>query len=541
MVFKKILLIFFFLFIFPVSSFAKDKPQVVFINQVRGEECCSKGTLDNLKKQIDAFVQNKIPAYFAIRYDALTDDNYAGFLKQQAAENPDLIKLALMIEITPRLAKDSGVIYNDTEERWFEAQNSFTIGYQIDDRKKIIDKLFSAFKKDFGFYPGLTSAWMVDTNSLNYMHDKYKVLAHQITREQWGQDTYTLYGGPPHYPYPASRNWVFIPDFDQKDPVLMLRQTVTDPLYNYGETKKAYTSQTNDYLNAGLDFEYFKKLANQALFEQKTTGFALLGLENANDEKYQDEFLKQIEYVNQLKDKIIFPDLQQLAGYWPKQKNTSYSGRDLFNNTDNRAEFITGPGSRQRIRIYKGKTFITDYRYYDKNLTDPYNGYVAKKYGYWIAPYAIDYSHVYKPGSIFADTQSDLVIEKLLDNKIKKLDAEKFNKNRLDDYPYFMPEPVDRNIDRIRSRVEINYGKTIEIKFSAKDRLGYPVSINKPLTIKTDPKIEDIVSQTDSAEHFFYLLNNKEIILVITLTSDKKTVKQIFLFPKLFPFVKLSF
>ncbi len=537
---KKILLfVFYLLFIFPSSIFAKEKPQVVFINQVRGEECCSKGNLDNLEKQVNAFVQYQIPAFFVIRYDALANPEYVDYLKQQTVANPN-IKLGLMIEITPHLAIDSGVKYKDGEERWFEAQNSFTIGYEKEDRKKIIDRLFTIFKKDFGYYPSLTSSWLIDTESLNYMHDRYRVAAQQITREQWGQDSYTLYGGPPHYPYPASRNWAFIPDFKEKNPVLILRQTVTDPLYNYGETKKAFTSQPNDYLVSGLDFNYFQKLLNQSLFEQKTTGFALLGLENSMEENYQNEYLKQIEYISQLKDRMAFPDLKQLSAYWQKQQTTSYSGKDLIKGTNNQVEFITTPESRKRVRKSKGKIFTTDYRYFSSEFSDPYTGYTAIKYGYWIVPYAIDYSHIYKPETIFPDTRNDFIINKQPDFKIEKTNPKKINEKRLANYPIYLPEPFEREIDRFRSLTNIKIGRTIQIDFFAKDRFGYPVNISSPLTIKTDPKIENIEYWPDSAKHSYIIPNDKLDSLTINIISDKKTVKQIFLFPRFLPLLKIS-
>ncbi|MBI5127023.1 hypothetical protein HZA76_01030 [Candidatus Roizmanbacteria bacterium] len=539
MKFLKILLISLLFFFLPVLSFAKEKPQVIFINQVRGEECCSKGNLDNLEKQVNAFIQYQIPAFFVIRYDALANPEYVDYLKQKTANSP-LIKLGLMIEITPNLAAHSGVKYKDTEERWFEAQNSFTVGYQKDDRKKIIDRLFSTFKKTFGYYPSITSSWLIDTETLNYIHDRYKVLAQQITREQWGQDSYTLYGGPPHYPYPASRNWAFIPDFKEKNPALILRQTVTDPLYNYGETKKAFTSQPNDYIGSGLDFNYFQKLINQALFKQKNSGFALLGLENSMEENYQNEYLKQIEYVSQLKSQVVFPDLKQLLTYWIKQQTTFYSGKDLINNSDNQAEFVTTPEFRKRVRTSGGKVFTTDYRYFDSGFSDPYTDYVAKKYGYWIVPYAIDYSHTYHVNSIFPETRNDFIIDKQPTFKIGKTDPKKFNEKRFANYPLYLPEPFEREINRFKSLTDIKIDRTINIDFFAKDQFGYPVNISSPLSIRTDPRIDNIKYQPDSSKHSYIIPNDKLDSLTIDIISDKKIVKQIYLFPRFLPLFKIS-
>ena len=67
------MIIFLFLFLFKTNASAKEPAHVLIINQVRGEECCSKGTLINLKKQVEAHTSKKVPAYFALRHDVLID------------------------------------------------------------------------------------------------------------------------------------------------------------------------------------------------------------------------------------------------------------------------------------------------------------------------------------------------------------------------------------------------------------------------------------------------------------------------------------
>jgi len=538
----KIFLAFFLFLVICNPVVAGEKSQVLFINQVRGEECCAEGSLKNLENQINAFKKARIPAYFAFRYDALIDDRYMNGFQKMRTGNESYINAALLIEITPKLAKDAGVVYRGSSNRWFEAQNVYTIGYKKDDRQKIIDKLFFTFKKNFGVYPQITSSWIIDTDSLNYIRKKFGTIAHQITREQWGTDSYTLYGGPPHYPYPASRSWAFIPDFKEKDPLLMLRQTVDDPLYNYGETKKAYTSQPNDYLNAGLDFEYFKKLVDQALFEQKTTGFALLGLENSYEDIYQEEYLRQINYVSSLKDRITFPSPKALKNFWRRQTTTYYHGKDLIAGSANEVEYEVTGDHRMRSRKYGGKKYITDYRYYDSRLTDLYNDYMAKKSGYWVTPYDRDYSREYEiENSIFPELRNDLSIVILPKLVLGKFNAKKFNATRPSQYPYYFPEPIEREISPKKSQLKIEIKRNdIAVDFLARDEFGYPVNIAAPLTIFTDPRIDNISYQPDSARHIYTIARGEKDYLLIKILSDKKTIKTIYLFPRLLPFLKIS-
>ncbi len=384
-----ILAIFFFFILFPFSILAKENlPQVLFINQVRGGECCAKGTLNNLKLQINTFTKFNVPAYFALRYDVLTNKKYVDFLKQQSIKYPAIIRLGLMIEVTPQLAKDAGVKYKEKESTWFEAQNAFTIGYRPEERKKLVDFLFKKFFATFNYYPSLTSAWMIDTNTLNYINKKYGIKVHQITREQQETDSYTLYGGPPHYPYPASKSWLLVPDYQRNNAPLIVRQTVTDPFHNFEDKTNAFTSQPNDYANDGKTFEYFKQLVYQALFNQPKgqTGFILLGLENSMDLRFQEEYLKQIDYITSLKkdNRIIFPDINQLKTFWPEKKITVYYGKDLINNLDKFVYWITAPKYRLRLLLDNRELSISDLRIYDKTLADPYLKTPAKKGGQWI-------------------------------------------------------------------------------------------------------------------------------------------------------------
>jgi hypothetical protein len=50
-----------------------------------------------------------------------------------------------------------------------------------------------------------------------------------------GVDSYTLYGGPVHYPYYPSQNWALVPAAQNNENMpIIVRQTITDPVYNYG-------------------------------------------------------------------------------------------------------------------------------------------------------------------------------------------------------------------------------------------------------------------------------------------------------------------
>lgn len=387
---------------------------VIVINQVRGEECCGKGNLANLELQLKTVTKLGIPATFVMRYDALTDQRYVTMLKKYRSEYPELIDLGVMIEIIPSLALDTSVSYKGSNETWYQAHNAFTIGYPLEARKKILDTLFAKYSSVMGTYPRVSSAWMIDTDSLNYIQKNYGVQYHQITREQWGTDSYTLYGGPPHFPYPASKNWLMVPDFSRDDAPMIVRQTVTDPVYNYGDTTSSHTSQPNDYMRSGAKIDYFQKLITQAFDTTlNPVGFACLGLENNMEERFQNEYIDQLTWIKEYaaSNQITLSKITDMKSQFANRQVTAYTGTA----TNIKSTWITTPKYRVRLLEKDGQLSITDIRVYSPDLTDPYNETIAKHEGYWIVPFLLDgsrwydgYKSTYKIlDHLFIPTQND--------------------------------------------------------------------------------------------------------------------------------------
>ncbi len=372
----------------------------IISNQVRGNECCGAGGTNELKQELKMLSTASLPATFSVRYDALNNPEYVRLLK--AARG---IEIAGLLEITPSLADAAGVSYNGTTDRWFEAQTVFLIGQPPDARKAIIDAYMERFKQIFGYYPRSTVAWMIDTDSLQYLKEKYGVLVHQITREQWGTDSYTLYGGPPHLPYWPSENWLLIPaeNFSSTMP-LVVRQTITDPVWVYGDTTSSYTSQPNDYALRSATTEYFLHLFTQAhkqSTEQHT--FALVGLENSMAQPDYLEFEKQLRVISSWKQESNLAQVATLSEYatWRSEQNTVWpqlhAAKD-FSSEDEQVWILTTPKYRARVRLSQSELFVSDLRVYDQRMSDPYVDTVASSQGWFVVPFVLDGSRFFVGG-----------------------------------------------------------------------------------------------------------------------------------------------
>jgi hypothetical protein len=153
-----------------------------------------------------------------------------------------------------------------------------------------------------------------------------------------GVDSYTLYGGPAHYPYYPSQNWALVPsqqNNNEQIPVIV-RQTITDPVNNYGDDSSSYTSQPNDYaLRKEADFTYFEHLFKQAHSQKEQDTFALIGLENSMPSEVQVEFVKQLNFV--------------------KKYQQEQQGQRVLLAKDYALLFRQKNSSNQALTIYEGK------------------------------------------------------------------------------------------------------------------------------------------------------------------------------------------
>lgn len=368
---------------------------VLIINQIRGSECCEVGDAAAVVRQTAELKRLSLPAAFALRYDALTP-TYKNLLDSGNFEP------GLFLEIIPSLARDAGVAYKGPVERWYKAENSYLLGYSIPERKRLIDTAMRRFHEIFGYYPKTTVAWMIDSYSLGYLSGQYGVTLHEITRDQWGTDSYTLYGGPVGPSYIPSRNWALVPAKSTSEslPLVMVRQTIPDPVWNYGDSQSVFTSQPNDYLKAGKGTEYFVHLLREAL-AQKPEGFAVVGLESSMPENAQKEFWRQLSQIHE----VVTQNAQEISIKLPRDYALSRVNKGNLVSTfagsdgENKAVWVNAPSYRLRIFFNGGthEVFLSDARVYDGQYRDPYAvDRPQTPNAYWILPFTVDASRFFR-------------------------------------------------------------------------------------------------------------------------------------------------
>ncbi len=279
------------LFLISINSiYAENEKFITIVNPVRISKY-NKEPVKSLLTQYDIINKNNLSATWLLTYDVLDNptmiDSFKKFNNNQ--------ELGIFLEISENFSKDIEVTYNNSGN-WHHANSVFLSGYSQQTREKYIDKVFSKFKQEFGYYPLSIGSWWTDAYSLNYIKIKYGVVANLVCSDQFSTDNYQIWGQPWSIPYLLGKNHPAIPaSYNDQLGIVNLQWAARDPLNGYYNS--LYSTQDYRVTNENLDTNYFKKLVDFYLSVGDLPQI-VVGLESDLDpQSYNAEFLKQIEYV----------------------------------------------------------------------------------------------------------------------------------------------------------------------------------------------------------------------------------------------------
>lgn len=369
-----------FLWIMPTYALAQTTDLNQFINIVNPVRVSSY-TNDpgaSLTAQYFEVRKRNLPATWLLTYDALANEDIEFVAKKMDRSQ----ELGLFLEVTPGFAKDVDVIYSKTDS-WHRANAVFLSGYIQEDRRKLIETIFEKFKRTFGFYPVSVGAWWIDSYSLDYMKNKYNIVANLTVADQFSTDGYQVWGqyfGVPFYP---SKFHAGIParTLANKLDVVTLQWASRDPLNGYGKGPASLFS-TQDYFTINLSDEYLKKLIDMYVKSHSNKfGQITVGLEgDFSPETYGGEFSKQLDIVVDLKSRNIvnIVTMKDFAG-WYKNNFPVLSPSHLLQTDDllgKKIQTIWYQSPVFRVNLtydYEtSETKILDLRFYYDNFEEPY-------------------------------------------------------------------------------------------------------------------------------------------------------------------------
>lgn len=189
---------------------------------------------DTIQKQMQVVRQYGLPATYALKYDALTDERYQKLLRENTDPQDEI---SAWWEITRELCEKAGVRFRGkvTEEFDERVNSAYSIGYEPEERKRLVDAYMDTFHEVFGKYPQSIGSWVLDTVTLEYAARKYGITAGATCRDQIGTDGFTLWGGYPNGVYYPSRLNENLPAqaVENQLSVPVFRLLGPDPIYNF--------------------------------------------------------------------------------------------------------------------------------------------------------------------------------------------------------------------------------------------------------------------------------------------------------------------
>lgn len=225
-------------------------------------------------KQVEIMKKYKLGGTFLLQYDALLDPRYQKLLKSLPR---DSYEIGAWWEIPQPLVERAGLKWRGRYPWDWRANIGFSTGYSPSEREKLADVYMHDFKRIFGYYPKSVASWFIDAHTLNYMYQKYHIVASANCKDQYGTDGYTLWGGYWNQAYYPSNINSYMPAQDEAGqiPVPIFRMLGSDPVRQYdnglGSARQGVTTLEPVYEQAGGDSTwvnwFFKEFTNGACME----------------------------------------------------------------------------------------------------------------------------------------------------------------------------------------------------------------------------------------------------------------------------------
>jgi hypothetical protein len=339
-------------------------------------------------KQVEIMKKYNLPGTFLLQYDALMDPRYQKLLKSLPNAS---FELGGWWEIPQPLVEKSGLKWRGRYPWDWQANIGFSTGYTPAEREKLIDVYMADFKKIFGYYPKSVASWFIDAHSLNYMYQKYHIVASANCKDQYGTDGYTLWGGYWNQAYYPSKLNSYMPaqHAENQIPVPIFRMLGSDPIRQYdnglGTSRQGVVTLEPVYAFGGADADwtnwFFKSFT-----EDKALGFnyTQAGQENSFTWEAMAKGLEmQMPLIARLRAQgKVKVETMESSGLWfkkhyPVTPATSFAVTKDLEGSDLKTVWYNSRFYRINILWEKGTLRIRDIHLFNENFADPYTTQVA--------------------------------------------------------------------------------------------------------------------------------------------------------------------
>ena len=366
----------------PARSANANEPRIITVyNFVRNSDYRVPRSEDVLyeatRQEIRLLKQARLPATWALQYDALINPRYQKLFKEQLGTNDEI---AAWWEIPRPLAEKAGLKWRGRHEWDPAADVGFSPGYTPEERRKLVDVYMADFKAIFGYYPRTVGSWFIDEVTLAYMAERYGIVASCNCKDQVGTDGYTLWGGYWNQAYYPSRLNSYMPAQTRAGQidVPIFRMLGSDPIYQHGTTPGMWTLEPV-YPEAGGSADWVAWFMNNLIHEPSLAfAFAQAGQENSFGwEAMRTGLTLQVELLARQAraGEIQIMTLAQ-AGQWfrrnfPLTPPTAVVYLDDWKHQNRKAVWYDSRFYRINLLWQDGGFFVRDLHRFDENLVSP--------------------------------------------------------------------------------------------------------------------------------------------------------------------------
>jgi hypothetical protein len=328
--------------------------------------------------QVEIMKKYNLPGTFLLQYDALMDPRYQKLLSSLPKAS---FEIGAWWELPQPLIEKAGIKWRGKYAWDWHSDIGFSVGYTPAEREKIIDVYFADFKKIFGYYPKSVASWVIDAHSLNYMYDKYKIVASANCKDQVGTDGFTLWGGYWNQAYYPSRVNAYMPaqHAEKQLPVPVFRLLGSDPIRQYADGRTVTTLEPV-YGHAGGNLQWINWFF-QTFSNDPSLGFnyTQAGQENSFTWDAMKKGLEiQMPIIAQLREqgKVQVETMSQ-SGQWFKKNYkvtpaTTFTVTKDLGNSDKKTIWYNSRFYRINLLWEKGSLRITDIHLFNETVPDKY-------------------------------------------------------------------------------------------------------------------------------------------------------------------------
>lgn len=326
-----------------------------------------------------------LPITFLYQYDALIQPEFVALTKDCKAET----EIGIWIEMSRPLIEAAGLQWRGREGlEWdWHSGVDMTVGYTIEERKKIIDEIMRLFREIYGYYPKTAGSWVLDAPSVQYMKEKYDIDAALICKEQWGTDGYSLWGGYYSGGYYPCRNNILCPaqSASEQIDVPVFRMLGCDPIGQYmngiGRERQAVESMEPVYGCSGDDPNWVKWFLKET-FKDTNHGvnYCQVGQENSFGwERMAHGYTMQMEIFEEKRKagEIEFETVSETGRRFKAQYAQTPCTTVDAHKADSSAVWYNSKCYRSSIYVKDGLLLLRDIQIFNENYKERYFDTVA--------------------------------------------------------------------------------------------------------------------------------------------------------------------